>query len=321
LEQAGPDDAFFDLGGTSLLAVRLVARVREALGVELTIGSLFEAPTPAALAARLDSSGPASDDALDVVLPLRTTGDRPPLFAFHPAGGIAWCYAGLAARLGPDQPVYGIQARGLLGDDPLPGALAEQAEDYVHRLRTVQPHGPYRLLGWSVGGILAHTVAVLLQEAGETVELLALLDAFPAEQWRERPAPEEGDALTAVLRMAGFDRTDERTRDDVLATLRRAGSPLAGLSDHTLSKIVDIVPNHARMMRAHHHRAYEGDLLFFTAAAPRAEDWLTREAWRPHVSGTITNQDLDCTHPQLMQDRQLDEIAATLTARLKELDA
>nr|QIE08470.1 non-ribosomal peptide synthetase [Streptomyces sp.] len=321
LEQAGPDDAFFDLGGTSLLAVRLVARVREALGVELTIGSLFEAPTPAALAARLDSSGPASDDALDVVLPLRTTGDRPPLFAFHPAGGIAWCYAGLAARLGPDQPVYGIQARGLLGDDPLPRTLAEQAEDYVRHLRAVQPHGPYRLLGWSVGGILAHTVAVLLQEAGEAVELLALLDAFPAEQWRERPAPEEGDALTAVLRMAGFDRTDERTRDDVLATLRRAGSPLAGLSDHTLSKIVDIVPHHARMMRAHHHRAYEGDLLFFTAAAPRAEDWLTREAWRPHVSGTLTNRDLDCTHPQLMQDRQLDEIAATLAARLKELDA
>ncbi|MFE7781494.1 amino acid adenylation domain-containing protein [Streptomyces nigrescens] len=321
LEHAGPDDAFFDLGGTSLLAVRLVARIRAAFGCELTIGSLFEAPTPAALAARLDSSGLASEDALDVVLPLRTTGDRPALFAFHPAGGLAWCYAGLAARLGPDQPVYGIQARGLVGDEPLPHALSEQAADYVRHLRAVQPHGPYRLLGWSVGGILAHTVAVLLQEAGETVELLALLDAFPAEQWRERPAPEEGDALTAVLRMAGFDRTDERTRDDVLATLRRAGSPLAGLTDHTLSKIVDIVPNHARMMRAHHHRAYRGDLLFFTAAAPRAEDWLTREAWRPHVSGTIANRDLDCTHPQLMQDRQLDEIAAVLAARLKELDA
>ncbi|MGY5123617.1 amino acid adenylation domain-containing protein [Streptomyces nigrescens] len=321
LEHAGPDDAFFDLGGTSLLAVRLVARIRAAFGCELTIGSLFEAPTPAALSARLDSSGPASEDALDVVLPLRAAGDRPALFAFHPAGGLAWCYAGLAARLGPDQPVYGIQARGLVGDEPLPRALSEQAADYVRHLRTVQPHGPYRLLGWSVGGILAHTVAVLLQEAGETVELLALLDAFPAEQWRERPAPEEGDALTAVLRMAGFDRTDERTRDDVLATLRRAGSPLAGLTDHTLSRIVDIVPNHARMMRAHHHRAYRGDLLFFTAAAPRAEDWLTREAWRPHVSGTIANRDLDCTHPQLMQDRQLDEIAAVLAARMKELDA
>ncbi|MEV6569231.1 amino acid adenylation domain-containing protein [Streptomyces kronopolitis] len=325
LASVGPDDAFFDLGGTSLLAVRLVARVREAFGTELTMGSLFEAPTPAALAARLDACGPAAGDALDVVLPLRAaTGHKgpgkPPLFAFHPAGGIAWCYAGLSARLGPDQPLYGIQARGLLRDEPLPRTLEEQAADYVRHLRTVQPHGPYRLLGWSVGGVLAHTVAVLLQEEGEEVALLALLDAFPAEQWRGRPAPEEGDALTAVLRMAGFDRTGERTRDDVLATLRRAGSPLAGLSDHTLSKIVDIVPNHARMMREHRHRPFTGDLLFFTAAAPRAEDWLTREAWHPHVTGAIANLDLDCTHPQLMRDRQLDEIAAVLASRLKELD-
>lgn len=317
----GPDDAFFDLGGTSLLAVRLMAQVREQFGAELTIGSLFEAPTPAALSARLDTVQEAADDALGVVLPLRADGTRRPLFAIHPAGGIAWCYAGLSARLGPQQPVYGVQARGLVGDEPLPGTLEEEAADYAERIREVQPHGPYRLLGWSVGGVLAHAVAVLLQEAGQDVELLALLDAFPAEQWRSRPAPEEGDALTAVLRMAGFDRTGERTREDVLATLRRAGSPLAGLSDRTLNRIVDIVPNHARMMREHRHRRYEGDLLFFTAAAPRAEDWLTREAWRPHVSGSIDNHDLDCTHPQLMRDRYLDDIAAHLTARLKEFDA
>ncbi|WP_159326262.1 non-ribosomal peptide synthetase [Streptomyces tendae] len=317
----GPDDAFFDLGGTSLLAVRLVGRVREEFGTELTLGSLFEAPTPSALAARLDAAGPAAGDALGVVLPLRTEGDRTPLFGIHPAGGLAWCYAGLAARLGPRQPVYGLQARGLTGHEALPRTIQEEAEDYAERIREVQPHGPYRLLGWSVGGVLAHTVAVLLQEAGEVVELLALLDAFPSEQWRDRPAPEEGDALTAVLRMAGFDRTGERTREDVLATLRRAGSPLAGLTDRTLSRIVDIVPNHARMMREHEHRPYDGDVLFFTAAAPRAEDWLTRESWRPHVTGTVDNHDLDCTHPQLMRDRYLDDVATVLAARLKELDA
>ncbi|MEU0851415.1 amino acid adenylation domain-containing protein [Streptomyces flaveolus] len=319
--EIGPDDAFFDLGGTSLLAVRLVGRVREEFGTELTLGSLFEAPTPAALAARLDAAAPAAGDALGVVLPLRTEGDRTPLFGIHPAGGLAWCYAGLTARLGPRQPMYGLQARGLTGDEALPRTLQEEAEDYAERIREVQPHGPYRLLGWSVGGVLAHTVAVLLQQAGEEVELLALLDAFPSDQWRDRPAPEEGDALTAVLRMAGFDRTGERTREDVLATLRRAGSPLAGLSDRTLSRIVDIVPNHARMMRDHEHRPYDGDVLFFTAAAPRAEDWLTREAWRPYVTGTVVNHDLDCTHPQLMRDRYLDDIATVLAARLKELDA
>ncbi|MGW5171765.1 amino acid adenylation domain-containing protein [Streptomyces nodosus] len=320
-ERTSPDDMFFDLGGTSLLAVRLVARIREEFGTELTIGSLFEAPTPAALAARLDTTAPAAGDALGIVLPLRAEGERPPLFAVHPAGGLAWCYAGLSARLGPDQPLYGIQARGLDDDLPLPHTLQQEAADYVERVREIQPNGPYRLLGWSVGGILAHTMAVLLREAGERVDLLALLDAFPAEQWRERPAPEEGDALTAVLRMAGFDRADERTREDVLATLRRAGSPLAGLSERTVSRIVDIVPNHARMMREHRHRAFDGDVVFFTAAAPRAEDWLTHQAWRPHVGGTIDNHDLDCTHPQLLGDRHLDTVAGVLAAHLKELDA
>ncbi|GGM15614.1 hypothetical protein GCM10010129_69800 [Streptomyces fumigatiscleroticus] len=319
--RTGPDDAFFDLGGTSLLAVRLVGRIRAELGAELTIGTLFEASTPAGLAARLDATGRAAEDALDVVLPLRTAGGRPPLFAIHPAGGIAWCYGGLSARLGPDQPLYGIQARGLNSDEPLPRALAEQAAEYVRHIRAVRPHGPYRLLGWSVGGVLAQIVAVLLQDAGEEVDLLAMLDSFPAEQWRERPAPEEGDALTAVLRMAGFERTHERTREDVMATLSRAGSPLAGLTDRTLSRIVDIVPNHARMMREHHHRVYDGDLLFFTAAAPRAQHWLHHGAWRAHVTGPIVNHDLDCVHSQLLLDRQLDEIAAVLTARLKELGA
>ncbi|WP_327178947.1 amino acid adenylation domain-containing protein [Streptomyces sp. NBC_01335] len=320
VEGAGPDDAFFDLGGTSLLAMKLVARVREECATELTIGSLFETPTPAALAARLAGPGAGADDALDVLLPLRGGSGRPPVFAFHPAGGIAWCYAGLSARLGAGQPLYAVQVRGLTDDEPLAATLRDQAVDYAARLRAVQPRGPYRLVGWSVGGVLAQAVAVLLQEAGEEVELLALLDAFPSEMWRARPAPEEGDALTAVLRMAGFERTDEQTRDDVLATLRRAGSPLAGLSDRTLSRIVDIVPHHARLMREHRHDTFRGDVLFFTAAAPRAEDWLTREAWRAHVTGEIVNHDLDCTHARLLQGDNLDTVATVLAARLKELD-
>ncbi|WP_016908089.1 non-ribosomal peptide synthetase [Streptomyces xiaopingdaonensis] len=317
VEGVGPDDAFFDLGGTSLLAARLVSRVRERLGAELTIGSLFEAPTPAGLAVRTADASAASGDALGVLLPLRGSGSRTPLFAIHPAGGISWCYAGLASRLGPDQPVHGLQAPGLLDSSPLPSSLDEQAAAYVEHLRSVQPHGPYRLLGWSVGGVLAHTVATLLQDEGEEVGLLALLDAFPAEQWREHPAPEEGDALTAVLRMAGFERTSERDHADVLATLRRAGSPLAGLSDHTLARIVDIVPHHAERMREHRHRRYTGDLVFFTAAAPRPEDWLTHLAWRPHVDGAIENHELPCTHPQLLRDEHVGAIADVLAEHLE----
>ncbi|MFI0977110.1 amino acid adenylation domain-containing protein [Streptomyces sp. NPDC021093] len=318
--RVGVDDAFFDLGGTSLLAARLVARVRDTLGAELTIGTLFQAQTPASLAAQLDAGNTESDHALDTLLPLRATGDRPPLFAFHPAGGISWCYSGLLSRLDTQQPLYGLQARGLHGDgEQLPATMEEMAADYIEQMRTVRPHGPYRLIGWSVGGVLAHTVAVRLQEAGEQVELLALMDAYPSDQWQDSAIPAEADALTALLRMAGYDRTDELTREDVLATLHREGSALAGLPDRTLSAVVDIVVNNARLMRGHAHRRFDGDVLFFTAAAPRAENWLTPDAWAPYVGG-LDNHALDCLHPELTQPGPLDEVCAVLAARLKELD-
>ncbi|SPU02011.1 amino acid adenylation protein [Bacillus subtilis] len=111
LPRVGIDDRFFDLGGHSLLAVQLMSRIREALGVELSIGNLFEAPTVAGLAERLEMG--SSQSALDVLLPLRTSGDKPPLFCVHPAGGLSWCYAGLMTNIGTDYPIYGLQARGI----------------------------------------------------------------------------------------------------------------------------------------------------------------------------------------------------------------
>ena len=109
--QIGIDDGFFDLGGHSLLAVQLMSRMKEALGVELNIGTLFAAPTVAGLAERLEMGNGQS--ALDVLLPLRASGDRLPLFCVHPAGGLSWCYAGLMKSLGKDYPIYGVQARGI----------------------------------------------------------------------------------------------------------------------------------------------------------------------------------------------------------------
>ncbi|MFH8220726.1 amino acid adenylation domain-containing protein [Streptomyces sp. NPDC018057] len=319
VDRVGVDDAFFDLGGTSLLAARLMSRIRDLLGTTAPLGTLFRAPTPAALADRL-TDGDGEDTALDVLLPLRATGRRTPLFVFHPAGGISWCYSGLLSRLGPDQPVHGLQARGLRPGEELPATMDEMAADYAEQLRTVQPHGPYRLLGWSVGGVVAHTVAVHLQQAGERVELLALLDAYPSDQWRDLAGPTEADALNALLRMAGYEGGTGLTRQEVLTVLRREGSALAALPERVLDAVVGIVTNNARLMRTQRHRAFDGDLLFFTAAAPRAEHWLTPRAWAPYLTGTLDEHRLDCLHPEMTRPGPLDEIAATLAARLKELD-
>src|SRR5690606_33449968 len=103
--------------------------------------------------------GDAGHGALDVLLPLRRTGDLPPLFCAHPAAGLSWCYAGLLGTLDRRVPVYGLQSPNLPG----PAArqsLADKAADFLKRIREVREHGPYRLLGWSMGGHLAHEMAV-----------------------------------------------------------------------------------------------------------------------------------------------------------------
>lgn len=139
LPRVGIDDRFFDLGGHSLLAVHLMSRIREAMGAELSIGTLFEAPTVASLAERLESGTGAS--ALDVLLPLRTAGEETPLFCVHPAGGLSWCYAGLMSSLEADYPIYGLQARGIGKKESLPQSLDDMAADYIEKIRTVQPKG------------------------------------------------------------------------------------------------------------------------------------------------------------------------------------
>lgn len=176
LPRVGIDDRFFDLGGHSLLAVQLMSRIREALGVELSIGNLFEAPTVAGLAERLEMG--SSQSALDVLLPLRTSGDKPPLFCVHPAGGLSWCYAGLMTNIGTDYPIYGLQARGIGQREELPKTLDDMAADYIKQIRTVQPKGPYHLLGWSLGGNVVQAMATQLQNQGEEVSLLVMLDAI-----------------------------------------------------------------------------------------------------------------------------------------------
>ncbi|MFD6778429.1 amino acid adenylation domain-containing protein [Streptomyces diastaticus] len=325
-ERVTIDDDFFALGGHSLLATRLIGRVRATLGADLTIRTLFEAPTVAALADRLDSA--ADDDSLATLLPLRTTGSLPPLFCVHPAGGLAWPYAGLLPHLDPDQPLYGLQTPNLDGTAPFPETIEAMAATYAAALRTVQPHGPYRLLGWSFGGNVVQEIAVQLQEAGEEVALLAILDAFPLaplDDLDSAPRDTVFRALLANLGVAGGDAGGSGPDGGVDAAavreeFRRAGSPLGALEPGTIDAMVDNFAGQARLMRHYTPRTFHGPVLFFTATEGRPADAFPRSLWDPYLTGPLHNTDVACAHAQLMSPDARAVVGPVLATALAALE-
>ncbi|MBQ0827118.1 amino acid adenylation domain-containing protein [Streptomyces tagetis] len=329
LDRVGVDDNFFDLGGHSLLAVRLAARVRAALGTDVSIGTVFRSPTVAALETALDAADTRRDDPLDVLLPLRPAreGDRAPLYCVHPAGGLSWCYAGLIRHLPADVPIYGLQAQGVgpaTAGRPLPATLEELAAHYADRVRQVQPAGPYRLLGWSTGGIIAQAMATHLQDLGEEVELLAVLDAYPAEGFRELPVSDHAEAMESLLAMGGHgpDTLEGKplTTANVIAVLQREGSPLAALTAPTLEALAEIYLNTNHLVRAFDHRRFDGDVLFFRATVDTIDDTLTPDLWKPYVSGRVDNTDIACSHKDMTLPGPIAHIARVVADRLTDLE-
>ncbi|MFD1299540.1 amino acid adenylation domain-containing protein, partial [Lysobacter gummosus] len=202
VERVGRHDHFFELGGHSLSAIKLVYLLKQRLQASLPLAAVFASPTLAALAEAVDAArgGDAPPLAPSMVVPLNAVSDAPALFCIHPIGGQIGFYRPLAQRLQSHWRVFGVQAAHDGGAD-----LRAMSRAYADAIRAEQAQGPYRLLGWSTGGLFASAVADELIAQGAQVDYLGWVDTHAMTH---RDALDEGRALTeaalAELRGNGF---------------------------------------------------------------------------------------------------------------------
>jgi thioesterase domain-containing protein/aryl carrier-like protein len=187
---------FFELGGHSLMAVRLFALIEKSLGFRLPLAMLFRAPTIEQLASLMrETVAPVAHSSL---VEIQRGDAAPPIFFVHPVGGHVLCYSPLAQHLGSAQPFYGLQARGLDGEHAPDTQIETMAAHYIEELRNVEPEGPYRLGGWSMGGVIAFEMARQLVKQGQEVSWLALVDSRLQKIDRD-PAEDEDEAMLLAI--------------------------------------------------------------------------------------------------------------------------
>lgn len=365
VDRISRDDDFFALGGHSLIAVRLFARLRKQFGADLPLATLFEAPTLGRLAALVAEAGPqaraqvavphtvapaaspASETGADAaaptpapsnVIPLGKRGWSPlveickgqagrrALFCVHGAGGNVLNFKLISDRVGADQPFFGLQAQGVDGRLPPLQSVQEMAAQYLEAIRSVQPHGPYRLAGYSAGGVIALEMAQRLRAEGEQVELLLMIDTLSPAAAR-KPVP-----LWRKLWLArhwsldfvrGWPERRRRGREievrytQALEQLAR-GEPLP-------PELVDfhLFRNFVAVQARYDAKPYPGDMVLFRARESEMQYLQAGAAlgWEAHIEGGIGTQMVDGSHFSMMSEPGLTQLAQGIRAELERVDA
>jgi aspartate racemase len=329
VERVGVNDNFFELGGTSLLAVRLFVRIRKWAGIDLPLATLFSSPTVRELAELLDPGCAAApnfgDNASEIsspvqqwrsLVPMQPKGNRPPFFVIHAVGGNVLNYLTLLPHLGPDQPVYGLQARGLDGVQSSFSSIEEMAGHYIDEIRSVQSFGPYFLGGASFGGTAALEIAQQLLRQGEKVALLALFDSIgPGEHgyqyWRsslkmrlagiKAEAKSNNTSLPLFLSKRIARYFSNRIRKFRLRIFRLTDRPIPlELRDEYL------FTNHNTILKSYVPQPYHGPITLFRG--PAEDRWPYNDpelGWKNISKGGLKTIIIHAHHLEFMEPPEL----------------
>ncbi|MFJ1915385.1 amino acid adenylation domain-containing protein [Streptomyces sp. NPDC088147] len=324
LPSVGIDDGFFDLGGHSLLANQLIVRARETLGIELSFRTLVDHPTVAGITQRTGVD--TSESAFDVLIPLRSRGEGDPLFCLHPIGGPSWIYSGLMKHVDATHPIYGLQPRNLARPEEMPPTIDAMAADYLEQIRAVQPKGPYHFLGWSFGGVVAQAMAVLLEEQGEEVALLAVMGDYPIDT-ADHPIPTDQEFFAAAVESTGYDMSTLQGKTleakFVATVLRERNSPFALFGEYNLLALIDIYKNNLKLLIEHRPRSFHGRTLFFRptlGADGKPLERTAEELWFAHLQGPVDVHEIASRHEHMSQPEPLGAVGAVVAGALRALD-
>ncbi len=339
LSRVGIHDNFFDLGGHSLLALRLLAQIERRLGLSLPLLALFRAPTVAELAQAVEQG--QATTAWSSLAPLQPLGQLPPFFCVHGVTGDVLWFVELARRLQPQRPFYGLQARGLDGQQPPFDNLVAMAAHYLDELRAVQPQGPYLLGGASFGGMVAYEMAQQLAARGETVMRLVLFDFAPANGpappwWRPQTALSFARNLPLWLREAGalapgqlWARARRQARVAALAARRRLGhgrqarsfqaADLLDYADELPAARQRLVESHVRAIRSYQPQPYDGRIYFIRAQSrPLLRPHTPERGWQGLARGGVHLTVTPGSHEGMFREPHVSHLAQALAAILQE---
>ncbi|MFE1774099.1 amino acid adenylation domain-containing protein [Streptomyces sp. NPDC059008] len=318
LPKVGVDDSFFDLGGNSLSAMRVVAAVRESFDSEIGVRALMEAPTVRGLARQLYSW--SQSDELPQVTRLRQ-GPGDPLFCIHPGGGVSWAYQALGSIL--KRPIIGIQQTVDTGERPR--TVREMAARYADLVQSIQPEGPYDLLGWSFGGVVAQQMAVELQRRGAQVRRLVLLDAAMVEPGVTRAAEEEFDEVDVVRYFVSknveLPAPPELTSSEQIVEWVESQSSLGAAIPPAwiISHVVHNLRYNSELWHGHTPEVFDGTAVVFTAMGAEVDSGYSRD-WTPFVTGPVKEYAVDCEHNDILSPDVLDAYGDLLKAGLAGVD-